>query len=94
MTDKIRIHLVDQPISRPASTVLFLKRLAITFLPPALLIWPGTLTGSTAMQWAGFTLFIVLLGVLAFSLDSKAKTIDEAIAYLEKLKSTEGGTSD
>lgn len=45
---------------------------------------PGILFGSSAMQWAGFTILAVFAISLA-SNTSKTMTIDEAIDYLRKM---------
>lgn len=57
---------------------------ASSFALFACLIGLGVVVGSTAMQWAGFLVAIIVLLVRAGSMKPKRMSRAEAIAYLQK----------
>lgn len=83
--DTMKITIIDARQSRRPS---MWRGVAITLAMPTVFFGPGILTGSGAMQWAGFVLFMCLAGLTAIVIAENRKrlTISEARQKLDELE--------
>lgn len=92
MTNKsITIRIVD---SRQSKRPSWFSAFAVCILIPGALFWPGVLTGSAAMQWAGFIAFILITFAMLGKWTDEFLTCDEARNRIDEIEGVEAKKHD
>ncbi len=81
------IRIVD---ARQSKHPNFWRVLAIWAVVPGSVFWPGLITGSAAMQWAGFVLLMVFTMLAIGRWFDEYKTPTEARKRIEEIEANNG----